>query len=106
MLNLSIVPSGVRVLTATCVWLCLAGGDVLAQNGALKGKVTIAGQDTPVHNALIVLTQLKLMTQTDEQGRYEFKDVPNGTYSLVARLERLPDNVQRIEVNGETTVDF
>ncbi len=77
-----------------------------AQTGALTGKVTLAGRETPVHNALIFITQLKLTTQTDEQGRYEFKAVPNGTYSVIARLERLPDSVQRVEIKGETTLDF
>jgi iron complex outermembrane recepter protein len=79
---------------------------VWAQSGSLKGRVTIAGQDTPVHNAIIIITQLKLTTQSDEQGRYEFKDVPNGSYSVVARLERLPDLVERVVVEGDTTLNL
>jgi iron complex outermembrane recepter protein len=86
--------------------LGMSASHVWAQTSTLKGQVTIAGQETPVHNAIIFLTQLKLTTQTDEQGRYEFKDVPNGTYSLIARLERLPDTVQRVEVKGDTVADF
>jgi iron complex outermembrane receptor protein len=81
-----------------------------AQTGSkLSGQVTIAGQATPVHNAVVILTQLKRSTQTDEQGRYKFKDVPAGTYSIVARLERLPDVVARVEIKpggGDTTADL
>lgn len=95
-----------RTLGVAVFCLGLTASNVWAQTGVLKGKVTIAGQDTPVHNAIIFLTQLKRTTQTDEQGRYEFKDVPNGTYSLIARLERLPDTVLRVEVKGETVADF
>ncbi len=95
-----------RALGIVVFCLGVTASSAWAQTGALKGKVTLSGQDTPVHNAIIFITQLKLTTQTDEQGRYEFKDVPNGTYSVIARLERLPDNVQRVEVKGETTLDF
>ncbi|NOT61228.1 MAG: TonB-dependent receptor [Acidobacteria bacterium] len=77
-----------------------------AQSATLKGRVTIAGQDTPVHNAIVVITQLKRTAQTDEQGRYEFKDVPAGAYTLIAQLDRLPDAVQRVEVKGDTTADI
>jgi iron complex outermembrane receptor protein len=95
-----------RALGLAIFCLGLTTSDVWAQTGTLKGKVTIAGQSTPVHNAIIFLTQLKLTTQTDEQGNYEFKDVPNGMYSLIARLERLPDTVQRVAVNGDTVANF
>ena len=78
----------------------------LAQSGTLKGRVTIAGQDTPVHNAIVFISQLKRTAQTDEQGRYEFKDVPAGAYTLIAQLDRLPDATQRIEVKGDTTADI
>jgi len=85
----------------------LAGSvSVWAQSGSLKGRVTIAGQDTPVHNAIVIITQLKVTTQTDEQGQYEFKNVPNGTYSVIARLERMPDAVQRVVVEGDTTANL
>lgn len=101
------VRSGLR--QALVCLIVLAGAlahNVIAQTGTLKGKVTIAGQNTPVHNAIIIITQLKLTTQTDEQGAYEFKSVPPGTYSIIARLERLPDAVQRVEVKGDTVADI
>ncbi len=86
--------------------LCFISFPALAQSGTLKGRVTIAGQDTPVHNAIVVITQLKRTAQTDEQGRYEFKDVPAGTYTLIAQLDRLPDATQRVEVKGDTSADI
>ncbi len=73
-------------------------------NGAIKGKVTLEGRDLPVHNVVIVLTQLKRSTLTDEQGNYEIKDVPPGAYSLVARLDRAPHVIRRVEVKAGGTV--
>lgn len=90
--------------------LCACAG-VFAQatsqtSGGLKGKVTLEDQPVPVHNVIIILTQLKLTTLTDEQGAYEFKDVPPGTYNLVARLDRIPDVVQRVEIKSGQTVEL
>jgi iron complex outermembrane receptor protein len=96
----------IRVLLGLLCGLVCSAAPVWAQSGSLKGKVTISGQDTPVHNAIVIITQLKLTTQTDEQGLYEFKDVPNGAYSVLARLERLPDAVQRVVVEGDTTANI
>lgn len=76
--------------------------------GAIKGKVTIEDKELPVHNVIVTITQLKRSVRTDEQGAYEFKDVPAGSYSLVARLEHMPDIVSRVEVKpGEiVTLDI
>ncbi len=44
---------------------------------------------------------------TDEQGTFEIKDVPTGSFEVVAHLDRVPDVVRRIEVSaGEQIVDF
>ncbi|MFN0087672.1 MAG: TonB-dependent receptor [Blastocatellia bacterium] len=72
--------------------------------GGIRGKVTLENQNVPVHNVIVILTQLKLTAQTDEQGNYEFKDVPAGVYSLVARLDRTADIVKRVEIRGGETV--
>lgn len=76
--------------------------------GAIKGKVTIEDKELPVHNVIVTITQLKRSVRTDEQGAYEFKDVPAGSYSLIARLEHMPDIVSRVEVKpGEAvTLDI
>ena len=95
-------------LTSSTLFLLLAVSIVsLPQTGnQLRGKVTIAGQGTPVHNAIVVITQLKRTTQTDEEGRYEFTNVPAGTYNVIAHLDRLPDAVQRVEIKGDTVADI
>ena len=86
--------------------LCFISFSAFAQSGTLSGRVTIAGQGAPVHNAIVVITQLKRTTQTDEQGQYEFKDVSAGAYNLIAHLDRLPDTVLRVEIKGDTVADI
>jgi iron complex outermembrane receptor protein len=81
--------------------LCAVGW---AQSAAIKGKVTIEDKDLAVHNVILIITKLKRQTETDEQGRYEFKDVPAGKYEIVARLERLPDVVQHVDVSGRDVI--
>ncbi|HKQ73352.1 MAG TPA: TonB-dependent receptor [Blastocatellia bacterium] len=77
------------------------GGEV--EGGRIKGKVRIENKELPVHNVIVLIAQLNRSVATDEQGDYEFKDVPAGSYSLIARLERVPEVVRRVEVRvGET----
>lgn len=79
-----------------CLLCGLAVTGFAQARGGIKGTVTL--EEQKVHNVFIVVTQLKLSTQTDEQGNYEFRDVPVGNYSLVARLDRVPDTVRQVAV--------
>ncbi len=87
----------------TIFLLCTLSATGLAQrsSGSIKGTITL--EDQKVHNVFIIVTQLKRTTQTDEQGNYEFKDVPAGSYSIVARLDRVPDAVRQVEVGAGQT---
>ncbi len=78
------------------------GGSV--EGGGIKGKVTIDNKELHVHNVIVLIAQLNRSVMTDEQGAYEFKDVPAGVYTLIARLERMPEVVTRVEVKAGETV--
>lgn len=72
--------------------------------GTIKGTVSLEAQNLEIHDVIVVIVQLKRSTTTDEKGAYEFKDVPPGAYNLVAKFDRLPDVIERVEVKaGETT---
>ncbi len=73
-------------------------------NGAIKGKVTLEEKNLPVHNVIILISQLQVSTTTDEEGNYEIKDIPPGSYSLLARLDRGPDVIRRIEIKSSQTL--
>ena len=83
--------------------LALASLPTLAQtnaNATLRGTVTLGDTDKPVHHVLITILQLKRSTDTDENGKYEFQDVPPGKYDVLAHLDRVPDVVKNIELGA------
>jgi iron complex outermembrane receptor protein len=62
----------------------------------------------PIHNVLVTILQLKRTVGTDDNGKYEFQNVPPGRYDIVAHLDRVPDIVRSADLSGvgETTLDF
>ncbi|HEX8846004.1 MAG TPA: TonB-dependent receptor [Pyrinomonadaceae bacterium] len=85
----------------------LSGGPAQA-SGTLRGSVVLGENGKPVHNVLITIVQLKRTTNTDEEGKYEFTNVPPGRYEVLAHLDRVPDVVQTVDVTagGAATLDF
>jgi len=82
---------------------------VLAQsNATLRGTVTLSDSGKPIHNVLVTILQLKRTVDTDENGKYQFENVPPGRYDVVAHLDRVPDLVRSVDLSGggETTLDF
>lgn len=91
------------------VLILLFGLPVTGQTRAtLRGTVTLGDSGKPIHNVLITVLQLKRTVGTDEQGNYEFPNLPLGRYDVLAHLDRVPDIVQSIDVSagGTTTLNF
>ena len=104
--------TGKRLLALTIFFLCSLPVIGLAQsgsaNGTLRGKVTLANNGDPVHNVKVTIIQLRRSTETNEDGSYEFQNVPPGKYDISAHLERTPDILAKADVaGGQTfTADF
>lgn len=77
-------------------------------SSTLKGTVTLGESGKPIHNVLVTILQLKRTIGTDEQGNYEFQNLPPGKYDVVAHLDRVPDIVRSTEIGAgvTTTLDF
>jgi iron complex outermembrane receptor protein len=91
------------ILPAFCP---LAG---LAQaTGTLRGTIVLDSNDSPLHDVVVTITRLSRTVKTDENGVYEFKNVPAGSWSLLAHLDGLPDAVRNVSVSsgGTTTADI
>ena len=88
----------------------LASLTALAQSSGtatIKGTVTLGTTGKPVHNVMITVLQLKRTVTTDDDGHYEFTDLPYGKYDIVAQLDRVPDVVRNADLtSGDATVDF
>ncbi|MGE0883282.1 MAG: TonB-dependent receptor [Blastocatellales bacterium] len=100
---------GKHLVALTFCVLCGLSVGVNAQTtGTLRGKVTLANNGDPVHNVKVTIIQLKLSTETAEDGSYEFQNVPPGKYDISAHLERTPDILVKTEIaSGQTVIaDF
>ncbi len=88
--------------------ICLAlSGSALAQSaGSLRGRVVLEREANPVSEAVVTILELRRSVVTDQNGEYRFDDVPPGDYKVFAHLDRIPDTVQQVTVNGATTLDF
>jgi len=99
------------VVTALILAFSMAyAASIYAQEagGTLRGTVRFEANETIVDNASIIIVQLGRVTQTGEDGTYEFQNVPPGSYDVAARLTRFPDRLQRTRVtSGDvTTLDI
>lgn len=77
-------------------------------NGKISGKVTYSSNNSPLHEALVRIVQLNRSVETQEDGSYEFTDVPPGRYTVIAHQDGFGDGVKTIVfVSGAVSVvDF
>jgi len=81
---------------------------VHAQGGSIKGSVTSQINGLALAGAAVQITQLQRSAVTNEQGAYEFTNIPPGRYTLVTHIEGFSDQVQNITVlaTAGVTADF
>src|ERR1044072_2369791 len=99
----------ISVILALLLSLSSISSITFAQSSAtLRGTVTLETSGKPLHNVTVTIIQLKSSAETDDNGAYEFQNVPAGAYDVVAHLDRVPDVVQPVQVaaEGTTTADF
>ena len=69
--------------------------------------LTLGESGKAVHGVTVTILQLKRTAVTDDDGKYQFQDVPTGKYDVVAHLDRVPDMVKSVDLTaGAATVDF
>jgi iron complex outermembrane recepter protein len=94
---------------AAAVFLFLSCSVAIAQGGgSIKGAVTLKSNDTALHKAAVRIVQLARVTDTREDGSYEFTDVPPGTYDVIVTMSAMDGASQSVTVQaGATaTADF
>src|SRR5207253_1641510 len=73
----------------------------------LQGTIRFKESGATVRNASITIAELKRTAVSDENGKYEFRQIPAGRYSLIIHLDRVSDLAKTIEVTGvQSTFDF
>ena len=79
---------------------------IFSQTGSLKGTVTSSVNGQPISGASIEITQLHQSANTDENGVYEFDNIPPGNYTVVTHIEGFADRSQKIQIDGSAILDF
>lgn len=80
----------------------------LAQSGTIRGKVTGQINGLPLSGASVQITQTRQTVETNDQGVYEFRDVPPGRYTIVTHIDGFSDQAKTINLVAAavTNVDF
>ena len=82
-------------------------GRSASTSGTIHGVVSLEPSGTPVRNAVVTIAELQRSVLTDENGAFQFTDVPAGRYQVIAHLDRVPDVVKRVEISsGDQCIDF
>lgn len=79
-----------------------------AETGTLRGKVVLKANGAPLHKATVLISKLGRRAETNEDGVYEFTQLPVGTYDATAHVHALAD-VRRsvtISAGAAATADF
>lgn len=87
----------------------LGANALLAQEGALRGKVTVKDSGKPVANATIILEGTKHKASTDTEGEFALLGIWPGAYSARVSCTGYADLVMtevRVHAFMTTTVDF
>jgi len=71
--------------------------------GTLKGTVTFQTNGLPAEGVEISTSPATNIVFTDSIGNYTFDKIPEGTYSVIAKLEGFKNGTKSISVNKETT---
>ena len=96
------------VFITTLFMILPSPGAAQTTGATLRGVVRLAEGTTPLHNVIVTLVQLRRSTETNEQGAYEFQNLPPGNYTVLAHMEGFPDLAQNVTVTqgGTATLDF
>lgn len=92
------IVAGAAVIAAA---LILAPAAAAQNTGSIRGQVTFETTGDPVHGAVIVVVGAGRTATTDADGGFEIRNVPAGTYELVAQREHLSTTRQSVTVQPE-----
>lgn len=72
----------------------------------LSGKITTAGNNSPLQGASIYISDLKSGTTSDQNGNYNLYNIPAGTYLVEAGYAGYKNVLKTITLNQNSTLDF
>jgi iron complex outermembrane receptor protein len=90
------------------LFLVLSVSAFAQTGGNISGTVTFGGDKSVIHNVVVRIVELRRTATTDDNGKYEFTNVPPGRYTILAHQEGFGDVTQKVDVSasGNATSDF
>ena len=76
----------------------MADSESERSGGVIRGKVIHAENGQPVHGVTVLIVQLGRVTDSANDGSYEFNQVPPGKYDIVVHSAALADERQEARV--------
>lgn len=76
------------------------------ERGSLSGIITDSATQTPLAGATVSIPDLKVSTITDTQGSYNFKSLPNGTFTLLISYIGYKSKAISVSIRGASTRNF
>ncbi|GGA68293.1 collagen-binding protein [Flavobacterium palustre] len=92
-------------ITLTIAILFLFSFSAFSQKATISGLITDSKDKTPVYNSVVALltpvdSVLYKFTRSDQQGKFNFKDVKSGNYILMTSHSQYADYVDAVLANG------
>src|SRR5258705_9497082 len=88
---------------AVAMFLSLPSNGLAQSTGTVSGSISLATSGQPMHGIRIILSPLGRSVDSSDEGKYEFRDVPPGTYDVIVHTSGLSDERKRVQVTAGTT---
>ena len=91
--------------------ICVLAFPLLAfaqTGGTIRGSVKSEITGQPLAGVSVQIVQLRRQVETDENGVYEFTNIPAGNYTVITHIEGFSDRTQsvRLGAGASQTLDF
>ena len=73
---------------------------------SLQGTVKSNKENTKLNGVSVYIPDLKLSATSNDNGQYEFKNIPGGTYLIVANLLGYTAQTKEVNIKENASADF
>jgi len=73
--------------------------------GALEGTVSLESTGKPLHHVTVVLPRLNKSTETNDDGKFRFSELPEGEWEILAQAAGLGDTRKRVLIAKDKTAE-
>src|ERR1035438_4430323 len=85
--------------------LCLFFGHIL-QAQSLSGHISDSATHRAIGGASVYFLQLHLGAVTDNNGKYQISNLPEGTYEVEIQVLGHSSLIEQVNLKGDATLDF